>query len=245
MSRPIVPGMPSRIAIHCVAAACLAASSAVAHAQGCSTEDDQIRAQYQQASLQALLSGDLTRFASLQESLPGRLSTSCRARLNQLEPMRVKCTAQEKSRVMEGYRAVFAAAQSGNVMRMFDVLEGLEATVSSQCWLAANRQSDPRALSACTASELDHLASFAGPTLRASRILLSTFDPMPLLRLNQQMVAPLSQSCQAALARVQQAAQMAQPQPRSYRPPSVLDHGGGTYSVPGMGACTPSGCVTY
>lgn len=63
------------------------------------------------------------------------------------------------------------------------------------------------------------------------------------MALLQELNGRVSPGCQAALAHT------ARPSPqhsmRSARPPTVLDHGGGTYSVPGVGACGPGGCVSY
>lgn len=66
------------------------------------------------------------------------------------------------------------------------------------------------------------------------------------VQLAQSLEQSISPACSAALARAQ-----AYSQSPGYgqgygtqRAPSVLDHGGGTYSVPGVGACGPSGCMS-
>ena len=210
----------------CVAAV-FATYSPSADAQACSAADDRIRTQYQEASLNALMSGDLDRYRNLQQSLPRELSSSCRSRLDELEPMRTRCTAQEKNEVLGHIDAVVQAAQNNNVMLIFDYMKRLEATVSSQCWLAVNRHTDPRVVRACTGAELDDIASFAGLMMRATREMLSTFNMMPLLQHTQNLIARLSQQCQSAIGQFQQQAQQAQNQSRIYGPSSILDHGGG------------------
>lgn len=72
-----------------------------------------------------------------------------------------------------------------------------------------------------------------------------------LLRESAGLQNSLSPSCQAALVQ----AQRANPYGggvspygggvRPYRPPSVIDHGNGLYSVPGVGACDSNGCIAY
>jgi hypothetical protein len=227
-----------------VAAVALMILPPEATAQTCSAADQQVRSQYESESLRALVTGDLNKYQNLQQSLPHQLSSSCRQILNQMEPMRVKCTAQEKNAVLEHYQAVTEAGFSGDVMRIFAIMENLEATLSKACWDATNRPTDPRVQGACTAEELDHVASFAGPMRRATSRFL-TGDLGSILQLSQQMYAPLSQHCTSVLQRVQQERQQAQNPARQYGSENVLDHGGGTLSVPGLGACTPSGCMAY
>lgn len=235
----------SSFALISAATAVIAVYSPTAEAQACSAADDQVRAQYQQASLQALMSGDLSQYRSLQQSLPGALSSPCRTRLDQLEPMRVRCTAQEKSTVLAHYQAIVQAVQNVDLDRVFDVIGNLEATVSRPCWLATNRHTDPQVVNACTVGELDHLAEFAGPILRATRVAMNTLDAGPLIQLTQQLAAPLSQHCYAAIIQNQQKVQQAQNAANAYLPQNVYDHGGGTYSVPGTGACTSTECIAY
>lgn len=66
-----------------------------------------------------------------------------------------------------------------------------------------------------------------------------------LEELGMRLQSELSPGCQATLAQSQQ------PPPTSgypsdlVPPPSVYDHGGGTYSVPGLGACGEGGCIPF
>lgn len=70
---------------------------------------------------------------------------------------------------------------------------------------------------------------------------------------NLQLISHLSQELQEALSPECWAALVLYSQSQPYSggsgylspPPSVYDHGGGTYSVPGVGACGPGGCVPY
>ena len=223
----------SLTAIANAVAAAFAVYSPTSDAQAWSAADQTLRSHYQEASLSALMSGDLNRYQSLQQSLPDALSSSCRRVLDQLEPMRVACSAQEKNAVLQHYQAIMQAAWSGDVMGIFAYMENLEATVSRECWLASNRHTDSRVQAACTGPELDHVATFTGPVLRATSRMLSTGDIGPVLQLSEQMSAPLSQDCMGALQRLQiERQQGGQSQTRGYGPTNVLDHGGGTYSVP-------------
>ena len=211
----------------------------------CSDADQQIRSRYQAASSDALKAGNLDRFRMLEQSLPGELSAACRRALEQMEPMRARCTADEKVAVLRHYQAIMQAAWSGDVMSIFSYMENLEQVLSPQCWLATNRHIDPNVQRACTPAELDHLASFAGPVVRATARLISSGDFAPLIEIQQAALTPLSQNCGNALVQLQQSKNNRPNQASRYQPENVIDHGGGTYSVPGSGACTPSGCMVY
>ncbi len=212
----------------------------------CSPADEEIRSQYAGATQSALVAGNLDRYRQLQRDLPAKLSPPCRKLLDRLEPVRVQCTADEKDEVLGHYQSVMEAAWNGDVMGLLSELQDLEETVSPQCWLATNRHTDPRVQNACSAIELDHMASFAGPILRATSRMLEAGDLGPILQLGQALVAPLSSACSSAVARLQQQVQASSTSPaKRYQPANILDHGGGTYSSPGLGACTPSGCMSY
>jgi hypothetical protein len=156
------------------------------------------------------------------------------------------CSAHEIDEVLNHLQAVVQASATLDVMRIIDVWLNLEQTVSSDCWLAANRHVDPRVVNACTVAELDHTASFAGPMLRAARELFRAGDMMSLLDVSNRVFSGLSGSCVYAMQAVQAQAQhqMSQGSPAGTIP-SVLDHGGGTFSVPNMGSCGPSGCIAF
>ena len=238
-----------RIVITCtvaIAAAGAGATHALAqNISACSPTDQELISNYSRATLGALMASDLARYRKLSRELPGKLSPACRTILSQVEPMRVKCTEEEKETVLEHYQAVLQAALGMDAMGALEQMQDLEESLSPPCWLAVNRHVDPRVQNACSAAELDHLATFAGPVLRATAQALSTYDPAPLLQLVQAATALLSPNCTNALARFQQEVQRSPNRARQYEPSNVLDHGGGTYSVPGLGACTPSGCMAY
>ncbi len=218
-----------------------------ANAQTCSANEVQTRAQYDEAALAALMSGDMYRYRNIKLELDQRLSSECRQLLDLIEPMRVRCSAQEKSAVLQHFHAVFEAAQYADILRVLNVMLNLENSVSQQCWIASNRHIDTRVVSACTGPELDHIASFTGPWLRMTRDLLTggNVDLGFAFTLGDQITGPLSQQCNHALAVYQQENTPSPTNPGSYGPSSVIDHGGGTYSVPGTGACSSSGCIAY
>jgi hypothetical protein len=82
--------------------------------------------------------------------------------------------------------------------------------------------------------------------------LLAMYDVASLMAVMQSLQAGLSPACSAAVdqaaARRRQKEQQLARQGRSVSPvhiPQVYDHGGGTLSAPGVGACTPSGCMAF
>ena len=219
------------------------------NAQTCSTADIEIFQSTNTESVQALLNGDLTQFRTLQREMPSLLSASCRDELNRLQPMRLHCSDTEKNKVLTHLLAATQSGYSGDFVHALDLMIHLEDNVSTDCWLAAMRHTDPKVLNSCSTAELDHMSGLAGPLIRATRNLLETLDFTELLNLTQQGLAPISQGCQYALAEFQQKQNQQLPNggnsPGSYRPNNVYDHGGGTYSVPGTGACTSSGCIAF
>ena len=220
----------SSYAIAGVVVAMFTLHPSTAAAQACSSADDQVRGQFQRASLAALSTGNLNGYSRLQESLPGRLSSSCRSQLNRLEPVRVNCTAQEKNEVLQHFQASIQTVLRGDVLQVFAILDDLEASVSGQCWLASMRHTDPRVVNACTGAEMDHMASFASPILRATRAMLTTGD-LSLAQLSLRVLERLSQNCIGALAQLQAEAQQPQNQATASLP-GVLDHGRGGVNAP-------------
>jgi hypothetical protein len=89
------------------------------------------------------------------------------------------------------------------------------------------------------------MASYTGPVMRATQLMLMTGDMSQLFQLGQEMTTKLSPKCSQAVTQAQQAKQ-SKPKAKTPMPlPGVIDHGGGTLSAPGLGACTPSGCMAY
>ena len=231
-----------------IAAGGICAALAASASAQCSVTDQQIRAQYSKASLVALMSGDRDRYQALERQLPRELSPGCRGALAELEPVRTRCTPAEKATVMNRYELAMQAALRVDAMQMFGQMEQMERDVSPACWLAVNRHTDPGVQSACSTAELDHLASMASPVLRAAKRAIVANDMGPRLQASQAAAAPLSQACFQALMRLQQQRQPPPAPGRAARPQmpgNVIDLGGGNYSVPGVGACTSSGCVAF
>jgi hypothetical protein len=212
---------------------------------GCSSSDQKLISSYSEAAVEALVAGDLRRYVELSRELEAKLSSDCRAALAQSEPVRGKCSAHEKEVVLSHYEAMMQAARNGDPIRVFRLFENLEESLSPPCWIALNRIQDAGVQRACSSSELNLVASTAGPFMRAAERFLTTGDLSQTLELLQGLNARLSPACGAALAQSQRQAPQAPGSGGEYRPPGVLDHGGGTYSVPGLGACTPSGCMTF
>jgi len=242
-----------RFAKWMIACTFLSAWGVAANAQlpdECTGADHTRAAVYTDAAVKALLQqGDTEKFIALLREMESGFSQECRAALDRQQPVRVRCTATERELVLKHYDAIIGAAYQGDVPRMFALFQNLEASVSPTCWLALNQHDDPRVRKICSAAELDAMASYAGPAMRAMQRMLMTGDTSQLLQLAQESTAQLSPECAQAVAQAQQKAAAAQQPAGGAKPPmslpNVLDHGGGTLSVPGVGACTPSGCMAY
>jgi len=101
-----------------------------------------------------------------------------------------------------------------------------------------------KAQSACTPEEVNLIVT-------AYQLYMAAFVSLDLNRMNmidQEVEQRLSIRCKNALiAASMQQAPHSPPSPHpgasiGGRVPGVLDHGGGTYSIPGVGGCGPSGC---
>lgn len=225
---------------------------ATAHAQlpdGCGSADSKRAADYTNAAANALAQdGNIAKYIALLREMESGLSSTCRAALNRLQPARVRCTAGERELVLRHYEAIIGAALTGEVDRMFGLFQNLEASVSRTCWLAVNQHDDRRIRQTCSAAELDMMASYVGPAMRAMQDALITYDASQLLKLLKEQTAKLSPDCSQAVAWMQQAKLQQQAHNAGKTPmqlPGVIDHGGGTLSAPGLGACTPSGCMAF
>jgi hypothetical protein len=231
-----------------IVAFAVATASAIATpcyaAAGCSSSDQQLISSYSEAAVKAFVSRDLKRYVNLMQELEAKVSSNCRAELAQSEPRRGKCSLDERKTVLSHYQAIIKAAWNGDINRLFLLFENLEESLSRPCWIALNRSQDARVQKTCSSSEVDLIASYSGPMTRSVKQFLISGDVSQLIGLQQDMYTKISPACQTALANVQKSTQN-QPGSREYLPPGVLDHGGGTYSVPGMGACTSSGCMAY
>ena len=221
------------------------------HAQipsGCSSSDQKLVSSYTQSAVDALVAGDLKRSLQLSQELDAKLSSACLAGFAQSQPARVKCSANEKQTTVDHYKAMMQSLLGGDAIRYLRLWRHLAESVSQPCWIALNYPQDAGVQRGCSSSELNLIASSAGPSIQASLRLLEKLDFTETIQLVQYLSARLSPGCQAALAEAQRKAQIQTPNtPRGSvnRPSGVLDHGGGTYSMPGFGACTPGGCLAY
>lgn len=224
---------------------------------GCSASDRALMVTAFEAQMEALASGDLDGYAQLSRGMEASLSRACRSGLDKLAPARTRCSAHERELLLSGVQAIMEAAAQGDLEKTVELLGTLGESVSQSCWLAVNRPQHPALQRACTSPELDAIAGLAGPSIRASADLWTTGDIGAYLEsiqeLENQLTAALSPKCEGALVQLQQQNQSpslpppGKPSPGnpSERPSFVQDHGGGTYSVSGVGACTPSGCMAF
>jgi hypothetical protein len=204
-------------------------------------------------ALRKLLAGDERAYVKSVQQLESRLTPACRrAVLARDQPTRLRCTSAEREQTIVAWQTAIIAANAGNLPQIFASYLGLEQALSPDCWLAVNQPDDPQVRATCSAEELDHMAAHAGPLVRSTYRMLAMNDFITMMQVAQSMLAGLSSDCSAA---VDQAAKrkkrddaVRQAQGRRVSPvqiPQVYDHGGGTLSAPGLGACTPSGCMAF
>lgn len=217
----------------------------------CSAEDLQRAEARAERAVQALLEGDTERFVRLSRAADAKLPPACRALMVRRQPAMLKCTAEERETTLSSYVDMMTAALVGDLPHYFELAEELEESLSPACWIAVNRHQDARVVQACSEQELDTMASGAGPMMRALEQATYTGDFIPMLQIVGLATSALSPACSAALSDFQRRSQMAQgpwPSPASSQVglPSVMDHGGGTFSMSGVGGCSPtSGCVAF
>ncbi len=213
---------------------------------GCSEADNALAAQYTDRALQALVNDSTERFITLTHQMETGLSKPCRTALDREQPARTRCSSSERDLAVKLYRKIISSALAGNLDMTFLAFAELEESVSVDCWLALNQSDKPRVRASCSAAELDLMAAHAGPAMKATRWMLATNDPSPMLQVLQSMASGVSPMCWSA---VNAAAAQPQPQQKKHSTPMdlprVFDHGGGTFSAPGLGACGPSGCMAF
>jgi hypothetical protein len=241
---------------------------------GCSSADQKHAAVYADAAVRALLNKENGKVAALNTELESGLSKACLAALDREQPVRVRCSKDERNKVLKHYQSMMASLLHEDYQGYFRSARNLEASVSSGCWLALNQTQDPRFRQACSASDLDVMASYAGRQLRVAERALQRTKPgevpdaselEPLLKKEYAQISPECQNAwdrvmeentkaiEAELAKKAAGAELpqepARPRPGYgnglQMPPRVYDHGGGTFSAPGIGACGPSGCVLF
>jgi hypothetical protein len=222
---------------------------------GCSSADQERYAEYSKDAVSALLEGkgNSTQFIALTSKMESGLSTGCRAALDREQPARVRCALEERNVALEHYKAYIVAVLQSDPMRPYVVLEHLEASVSSACWLALRRPDNPGIRRGCSDRELEIIASYDGSLNRASLHVLQRFlqrgefELSEFIDVARQRQARLSPACNNALDRAAVETEKSKESGKAAPPPGggVNDHGGGTFSAPGLGACTPGGCMAY
>ena len=196
---------------------------------------------------QELVKGNAAAFVAASRRTEAGLSVPCRAAVEREQPMRTRCSADERILVLKGSQLMVASAAAGNLEGVFVTFFKLDELLSQECWIAVNRPEHPYIRASCTGPELDRIASYAAPVMKATYNVLAMGDLLSLLVVVQEIQSKLSPACATAVQRAQQEGTFGQA-PRSGRPtplPGVYDHGGGTLSVPGVGACTPTGCMSF
>lgn len=190
----------------------------------------------------AIRAGNLEQYMQAMRTSNAQVPADCRPVLDRLQPMATRCTAEEKRLAMDTFAVMMRAAPLGDVRRMLAAYDRLERAVTPRCWIGINLRNEPDVVSNCRPAELEGLAALAGPAMRATGRAVETGDVSGLMQVLTAMPA-FSPACNAAIARN---TPRQPPQAKGLAAPGgVNDHGNGTYSVPGVGACTPSGCMAF
>lgn len=231
-------------------AACLFAVTWIApvHAQlpsGCSSADQARYARYIQDAIKGLVEGNTEHYTTSMNQMESGFSKGCRTALDRHQPTRVRCTSHERELVMEQFGQMYTSL-GDNYEEYLVLYEELRESITPACWSAVHRPNDPKIVKACSGAELDLSASYVLPMLRAFQHLLTTNDLSEILQLEQEVHSQRSPACNSAFAAAQPKAPSPHPgsQPRQSLP-SAHDHGGGTFSVDGVGACGPTGCIAF
>jgi len=245
MYRNLVSSVIVTVAVAFAATAAIPSKAYAQSSPACSEKEQGLIASNSKAAVEALVGGNFGRYITLLQELDTKLSSSCLALQAVGQPARTKCSADEKKTALADYQAMLAAVLNLDLMQVFQLSEHLEKSVSQQCWNALNYPQDPGMQRACTSSELNLIASAATPLRRATELALTQLD-FSGFAFMQSLNQHLSENCQVAWMRANNAAGGAGGNNGAVnRPSGVIDHGGGTFSAPGVGACTPSGCMAF
>jgi hypothetical protein len=221
--------------------------------ESCSGLEKSLISQYNNEAINALKKGDSTKYINLMNELEGKLSADCQLGINKLEPARDSCTKSEKEIVLTYFKDLISAILNGdiNINLMIRLYENLEQSISHKCLIATYRNQDPRLKKACSSKDFDTIASYAGQILRTAERAMTTLDPTESINLTQEIYTNISDECSSILTQIQLGNQPAgidrgPGTPQTIKmPEQVIDHGGGTYSVPGVGACGFGGCMAF
>lgn len=225
-----------------------------ARAADCSESEQRRIESRQRNALRELKAGNVAAYRELLRTPDAQMSPACRAEQVRRNPASTICTEQEKSAVLVRYQNMVrlvgptgSRATLATLGTALDELAALEDEVSSECWTALFYPTDQRVQEACSIGEKNLLAAGATSAISATRHLLSVGDPGPMLDLATSLMSRLSPACYAAASAAGQGGGGTASGGRSQAPgfSNVYDHGGGTFSMTGVGACSPSGCVAF
>lgn len=150
----------------------------------------------------------------------------------------IPCSSADQNLILAHAQAFVQARQAGDVRRCIEILQSMEMNLSPSC-RAEVYKSQPQA-TACSSAEQNLISTYVQASMQAAL----ADDMVRSVQILQAMAMKLSPSCQAALAQSQQQAQAYAGQSSGY-PPKVQNLGNGMLSVPGVGACGPSGCIGF
>lgn len=213
--------------------------------QGCTADEQERITVVQHAAILRLQDYDLAGHQALLESLDAALSASCRAELNRIYPARTRCTTLEREAAITRLHRVVIAAAAGEAGRVLDALSAIDDAVSEECWLALNYSTRAAVHASCDSSERAFLARASRPALTALHIAYHTGDRGPAAEVADAMDSNVTEDCRTAVQAVHAATEGGPAAAGTPAVSNVYDHGNGTYSVPGVGACTPSACMAF
>lgn len=171
---------------------------------------------------------------------------ACRPLIARLQPVAAQCNAAERQLLAPLTRQMTIAAMGGDLPGLLATYDRAGAALSPTCWRAANQHTHPAVVKACSAGELEHLASAAPTVLRGTLLAAATLDLQAAVSLAGQtarLTAELAPACQAAIYQVVQLQAPGRPgMAGAGSPSSVISHGPGRYSVPGLVYCDPASC---
>lgn len=244
--RPASPALQARHAFQALLmlAALLSLAAPGARA-ACTDQDVAAIVSRTNAANAAIRAGSVEGYVQAMRAANAQVPADCRPVLDRLQPMATRCSAAEKRVAMDAFGSMMRAAPAHDWRRMVTAYDALERAVTPGCWIAINLRTEPDVVVNCRPAELERLASLAGPLIRATGRAADTGDASGVLQVLGGMPA-LTPRCQGAIQRnTPRPAAQAGGRPRPNAPGSVNDHGGGLYSVPGVGACGPSGCMAF
>lgn len=229
-------------------------SAQVALPNDCSSADRNRAQIFSNTARQLFEAHDLAGVLAANRQFETSLSGGCRAALNRRYPARVRCSATEINAIAVAVPDIVSAVSASDLQLMIRRSLQLQYRLSDECWIAINRHTHPIIMNACDDEELDLMASYVEPALVGTQRLLAGDESaiLQIMQLQSQVAASVRTQCFSAVQRAAEGAKTPgpgplpspSPRPSPTLPGWVMDHGGGTTSIPSLGVfCSPTGCI--